>query len=70
MTTGCIGAGERPDLTFDASLRADRHKDGGFDYAVRGVDAAGAGAGGGALGDEFEMHYFAVSGIASSSHLA
>ncbi len=55
---------------LDAGLRAHRHEDGRFDDAVRGVDAAGARAGGGALGDEFKMHYFTVSGIASGNRLA
>ncbi len=45
---------------FDRGLRAHRHEDGSFDDAVRGVDAAGARAGVGALGDEFKMHYFTV----------
>ena len=45
---------------FDGGLRAHRHEDGSFDDAVRGVDAAGARAGVGALGDEFKMHYFTV----------
>ncbi len=43
---------------FDRGLRADRHEDGRFDDAVRGVNEAGARAGGGADGFEFEMHYF------------
>ena len=42
-------------------LRANRHKDGSFDDAVRGVNPAGTSAGVGALGDEFETHYFTVS---------
>ena len=45
---------------FDGGLRPDRHKNRGFDDAVRGVDPAGAGAGVGALGDEFKLHYFTL----------
>ncbi len=41
-------------------LRADWHEDGRFDDAVRGVDQAGARAGVGARGLEFEAHYFTV----------
>jgi hypothetical protein len=47
---GEIALGE----SFDGSLRADGHEDGGFDCAVGGVEESGAGAGLGALGDDFE----------------
>ena len=54
---------------LDAGLCAHRHEYGSFDDAVRGVDAAGASAGGGALGDEFELHYFNVSAISGRDRL-
>jgi len=40
--------------TLDGSLRADGHEDRSFDGAMRGVEEAGAGAGGGTLGDDLE----------------
>jgi hypothetical protein len=40
--------------TLDGGLGAYGHEDGGFDDAVGGVEEAGAGAGGGAFGDDFE----------------
>jgi hypothetical protein len=42
-------------------LRAYRHEGGSFDGSMRGVDQAGARASIGALGFEFETHYFTVS---------
>jgi len=39
---------------FDGRLGADGHEHGGLDIAVGGVEDAGAGAGSGALGEEFE----------------
>ena len=39
---------------FDRGLGADGHEDGGRDVAVWCVEDAGAGAGDGALGEEFE----------------
>ena len=49
---------------LDARLSPHRHEDGRFDYSMRGVDQAGARAGIGALGFEFETHYFTVSNCA------
>ena len=40
--------------TLDGGLGADGHEDRGFDDAVRGVEQAGAGAGGGTFGDDLE----------------
>jgi hypothetical protein len=39
---------------FDTAKGAHRHKDGGFDGAMGGVEAASPGAGGGVLGEELK----------------
>ena len=41
---------------FDGGLRADRHEDGRFDVAVRGVEETGASARCRALGQNVEGH--------------
>ena len=40
--------------SLDRGLRADGHEDGRLDVAVRGMEQAGAGAGVGTLGKDFE----------------
>jgi hypothetical protein len=54
---------------LDGGLRPDGHKYRSFDDAVSGVNPAGPGAGVRALGDEFKLHYFTVSVIASANRL-
>ena len=42
--------------SFDGGLGANGHEDRGLDDTVRGVEEAGAGARGGALGDDFKSY--------------
>ena len=54
---GQVALGE----AFDGGLRADRHEDRRLDGAVGGVEQAGARAGVGAFGLQFEVHLLTVS---------